>query len=92
MKQKPKDFSLVDISIQGKRYGDLITCYRVGRRIACRCKCKRLVFIAIEELAGGTVTSCGCSRPSHLRITQLKKLTADLRRVINFRIASRENN
>jgi hypothetical protein len=47
------------------------------------------VFIAADELTSGAITSCGCGAPSYLRITELKNLAAEMRRVINFKIASR---
>jgi hypothetical protein len=74
----------VELDIRGQRFGDLVAEYHVGRRVACRCRCGRLVFIAAEELASGAVTSCGCAAPSLLQTIQQKKLAVELRRIINF--------
>jgi hypothetical protein len=74
----------IDISGKGRRYGDLTEQYRVGHRVALRCHCQRLVFFSADELA--TATSCGCSPPSLARVTQLKRLGAELRRAIVFNI------
>jgi hypothetical protein len=79
--------SVIDTSVKGKRHGDLVAQYQVGRRVACRCHCQRLVFFADEELTSGAATSCGCSAPSLARVTQLKHLGAELRRAITFNIA-----
>jgi hypothetical protein len=81
--------STIDTTIRGKRWGDLVAQYRVGRRVAVRCRCTRLVFFAAEELASGAITSCGCSPPSLLRRIQQHELGAEMRRVVNFSIASR---
>jgi hypothetical protein len=81
--------SNVDIAIRGERFGDLEAQYRVGRRVACRCRCTRLIFVAGDELATGAVTSCGCGAPSLLQIIRQRDLAVELRRVINFNIASR---
>jgi hypothetical protein len=52
----------VDPTIRGKRFGHLVTAYAdfTGHRIACRCACSRLVFVAASDLVDGVVTSCGC--------------------------------
>jgi hypothetical protein len=75
----------IDISGKGRRRGDLTEQYRIGKRVACRCRCTRLVFFNTEELA--TATSCGCSPPSLARVAQLKRLGAELQRAIQFNIA-----
>jgi hypothetical protein len=77
----------VDVSVKGKVYGDLIAQYRIGRRVALRCRCMRLLFVSADELAGGAVTSCGCGAPSLLWITRQRNLAAEMRRAINFNIA-----
>jgi hypothetical protein len=77
----------IDTSVQGKRWGVLVAQYRTGRRIACRCRCQRLVFFAAEALADGAATSCGCSSPSSSWIAQQRRLAAEMRRTIDFRIA-----
>ena len=79
--------SVISTITKGRRYGDLVEQYRVGRRVAVRCRCARLVFFSDEELATGAVTSCGCSAPSLARVTQLKRLDTELRRAITFNIA-----
>src|SRR5260370_6609947 len=52
----------IDPRIEGRRFASLTTAYAdfTGRRIACRCVCSRLVFVAAADLVSGTVTSCGC--------------------------------
>jgi hypothetical protein len=79
----------VDTSFAGTRYGDLFTAYAdpTGRRIACRCCCTKLVFVNINDLRSGAVTSCGCSRPSLERRLQLREMAITRRRTIEFNIA-----
>ena len=81
----------VNIAIAGRRFGDLTTAYAdaSGKRIACRCRCTRLVFIHVDDLASGVVTSCGCSPPTILHRIQLHELAMQMRRVINFNLARR---
>jgi hypothetical protein len=67
--------SVVDTTMRGKRYGDLTVEYRVDRRVAVRCRCTRLIFVAEEELANGVTTSCGCSAPSLARVSALSANT-----------------
>ncbi|MDB5609642.1 MAG: hypothetical protein JWP25_6542 [Bradyrhizobium sp.] len=79
----------IDTSVAGARYGDLYTKYAdsTGRRIACRCHCTKLVFVSIEDLKSGVVTSCGCSRPSFEHRLQLREMAIIRRRTIEFNIA-----
>jgi hypothetical protein len=79
----------IDTSIAGARYGDLYATYadRTGRRIACRCRCSNLVFVNIDDLRSGAVTSCGCSRPSLEHQLQLREMATIRRRTIDFNIA-----
>jgi hypothetical protein len=75
--------------IVGTRYGDLRATHvdSTGRRIACRCRCGRLVSVAIEDLESGAVTNCGCSRPSWKHQTQMRELAIERQRNIDFNIA-----
>jgi hypothetical protein len=79
----------INTSLAGTRYGDLSTMYAdcTGHRIACRCRCTRMVFANIDDLRSGAVTSCGCSRPSRNHQLQLREMTLIRRRTIEFNIA-----
>jgi len=57
----------IDVRIRGQRFGHLVAEYsdHTGRRVALRCVCQRLTFVAAAELASGAITSCGCKpRPA----------------------------
>jgi hypothetical protein len=88
---QPIKTTLVSTIIAGRHYGDLVTAYsdQFGKRIACRCRCTRLVFVNIDDLESGAVTSCGCSLPSLIHRIQLRELAIQMRRVINFNLARR---
>jgi hypothetical protein len=64
--------------VSGQRFGRLTAIRRVGstsRRISrwlCRCSCKRMVTVRLDQLRDGTTVSCGC----YYRAT---------RRTINYR-------
>jgi len=79
----------VDPTIKGRRFGNLTTAYAVftGHRIACRCICSRLTFVAAADLVSGTVTSCGCQPAPNIHHQQLADLSAQLTREILFNIA-----
>jgi hypothetical protein len=79
----------VNTSLAGILYGDLSTMYAdcTGHRIACRCRCTKMVFANIDDLRSGAVTSCGCSRPSRNHQMQLREMTLIRRRTIEFNIA-----
>ena len=79
----------VDSSVAGKCYGHLVTEYAdyTGHRIACRCRCRRLVFIAAADLTAGVITSCGCQPASAAHHNQLIELLRQQRREITFSIA-----
>jgi len=46
----------IDPTIAGKRFGHLTTAYadHTGHRIACRCICSRLTFVAAADLVSGS--------------------------------------
>jgi hypothetical protein len=71
------------------RYGDLTTLYAdsTGRRIACRCRCTKMVSVNIGDLKSGAVTSCGCCRPSFEHRLQQREMSITRRRTIEFNIA-----
>jgi hypothetical protein len=77
----------VDLTIAGRRFGYLVVEYRRRHDIACRCICGRLVHIAAEALANGTVTSCGCQPAPRAFWIQHRELRAQSRREIQFAIA-----
>jgi hypothetical protein len=76
-------------ALAGTRYGDLTVSYSdcTGRRIACRCRCTKMVFVNIDDLKSGAVTSCGCSRPSWENRMQLREMNMTRRRTIEFNVA-----
>jgi hypothetical protein len=79
----------VNTALAGARYGDLTVSHAdcTGRRIACRCRCTKLVFVNIDDLKSGAVTSCGCSRPSWENRMQAREMVTIRRRTIAFNIA-----
>jgi hypothetical protein len=79
----------VDTSIAGRRFGNLLTEYGdlTGRRIGCRCCCERLIFVAVEDLVAGTVTSCGCRPPSNAYHRHYSEIRAQRLREFNFNVA-----
>jgi hypothetical protein len=79
----------IDLTVQGRRYGHLITYYGRGHDIACRCVCRKLVHVAVAALVDGTVTSCGCRPAPRAFWTQHRELRAQMRREIQFGIAKR---
>jgi hypothetical protein len=76
-------------ALAGARYGDLTVLYAdcTGRRITCRCRCTKMVFVNIDDLKSGAVTSCGCSRPSWEHRMQLREMNITRRRTIEFNVA-----
>jgi len=79
----------VDTRNAGLRFGHLTVAYSVrnGRNIACRCVCSKLVHVALEDLAAGLVTSCGCQPASPEFWEQYTALRALQRREISFNTA-----
>jgi len=79
----------INVAIAGREYGYLTTVYAAheGHRIALRCICQRLIFVAAADLAAGWVTSCGCQPSPRAFRYQLQHLRAQLRREIQFGIA-----
>jgi hypothetical protein len=79
----------IDVTMAGSHFGSLVTAYGDdrGHNIACRCMCGRLVHVAAEALADGTVTSCGCRPAPPAFWNQYRELRAQLRREIQFGIA-----
>jgi hypothetical protein len=75
--------------IAGKKFGYLTTAYAdfTGHRIACRCICSRLTFVAAADLMNGTIDSCGCQPASPAHHRQLADLSAQLNREMLFGIA-----
>jgi hypothetical protein len=61
------------MTIAGKRFGSwmVISADATGKRAGCRCICGTVRVIAVEALASGASTSCGC-----------QKLTPDQRRAL----------
>jgi hypothetical protein len=76
----------IDVDVAGRRFGFLAVEYRKNRHFACRCVCDRLVHVAAEALADGTVTSCGCQPASPAFRTMMRDLAAQRRREIAFSI------
>lgn len=76
----------IDTDVAGRRFGFLIAEYRRGRDVAARCICGRLVHVAAEALADGTVTSCGCKPASPAFHAQMRDLIAQRRREITFSV------
>jgi hypothetical protein len=76
----------VDLTNAGWRFGYLVVAYGRRHDIACRCICGRLVHIAAEALADGSVTSCGCQPAPRAFWIQYRELRAQLRREIEFGI------
>jgi hypothetical protein len=76
-------------ALAGTRYGDLTVLYAdcTDRRIACRCRCTKMVFVNIDDLKSGAVTSCGCSRPSWENQMQLREMKITRQRTIEFDVA-----
>ena len=81
--------SPVAMDVAGRTFGFLTTEYRRDRDIACRCVCDKLVHVAAEALADGTVTSCGCQPASPAFHNQMRALVAQHRREVTFSIARR---
>jgi hypothetical protein len=77
----------IDLTIAGRRFGCLEVAYGRRHNIACRCRCSRLVHVAAEALANGTVTSCGCQPAPRAFWIQYRELQAQRRREIEFSIA-----
>jgi hypothetical protein len=77
----------IDLTIAGRRFGCLEVAYGRRHNIACRCRCSRLVHVAAEALANGTVTSCGCQPAPQAFWIQYRELQAQRRREIEFSIA-----
>lgn len=78
----------IDLTIADKRFGHLTTAYGrgSGNDIACRCVCGRLVHVAAESLADGTVTSCGCEPAPTAFWDQYTELRNQQKREIDFSI------
>jgi hypothetical protein len=77
----------IDLTIAGRRFGYLVVAYGRRHNIACRCRCSRLVHVAAEALANGTVTSCGCQPAPRAFWSQYRELHAQRRREIQFATA-----
>jgi hypothetical protein len=79
----------VDTRGAGRRYGHLTVAWADarGRRVACRCICARLVFVARKDLQNGAIDSCGCQPAPREFWLQQAKLRAQQKREINFNIA-----
>jgi hypothetical protein len=62
-----------------------------GRRATCRCRCGEVRVIALDALADGHCTSCGCSTPTPEKMKALREDYKDQKRRKNFnwRIESR---
>jgi hypothetical protein len=76
-----------DLTMVGWRFGHLEVSYGRRHNIACRCRCSRLVHVAADALADGTVTSCGCQPAPRAFWIQHRELQAQRRREIEFAIA-----
>jgi hypothetical protein len=77
----------IDLTFAGRRFGYLDVAYGRRHDIACRCRCSRLVHVAAEALASGTVTSCGCQPAPRAFWIQYHELQEQRRREIEFSIA-----
>jgi hypothetical protein len=79
---------IVDVSIKGRRFGYLTIEYAEfsGHRIACRCICSRLTFVAAADLVAGRITSCGCQPAPAEYHQQLAELSAQLAREVLFTV------
>lgn len=79
----------INTSLAGIRYGDLTILYAdsTGRRIACRCRCTKMLFVNIDDLKSGAVTSCGCCRPSLEHRLQQREMSITRQRTFDFNIA-----
>jgi hypothetical protein len=77
----------VNTNIRGQRYGSLTAEFAdaTGKRIFLHCICKRSIWIAAEALTSGTITSCGCGKPSDAYRRQQEELSAKLIHERTFR-------
>ena len=80
----------IRIDIKGRKFGFLTAAYRDDQRphrISCRCVCGRLVHVAIEDLAGGMINSCGCQPATAAFRTRQAELRRQMAREILFSAA-----
>jgi hypothetical protein len=55
-----------------------------GRRATCRCRCGEIRIIAVDALAEGHCTSCGCSTPTPQKMAALREGYKDQKRRRDF--------
>jgi hypothetical protein len=70
------------MTVVGKSFGSwtVMNADATGKRAACRCVCGRVQVIAVEALANGRTTSCGCQRLMADQIHALRAEAAQRRR------------
>ena len=70
------------MSIVGQSFAawTVLTTDATEKRAACRCVCGRVQVIAVDALANGRTTSCGCQRLTADQIHALRAEAAQRRR------------
>lgn len=70
------------MTIAGKELGawTVMSTDASGKRAICRCACNAVQWIAVEALADGSSTSCGCTALSRERVEALRAEAARQRR------------
>jgi hypothetical protein len=81
------------MTVAGKCFGSwtVVSADATGKRAGCRCACGTVRVIAVEALASGAITSCGCQKlaPSQSRALRDEATRLRLRRDRDWRPGDR---